>query len=266
MTDAANTAPKISLIVITRNEEELIGQCLKSAAAFCDELIVVDSFSTDRTLEIARGLGARVFERPFEGYIAQKQFALEQARGEWVFSLDADEQATWELSSEIRAALQRPQPAAGYRVRRVLYHLGHYYTRGLYPDWHLRLFRRERARFGGHEPHASVQIDGTNAGSDAGIVAKLNAPILHFSYRDVADHVATINRLSSQAAAEGDPGALTVVKMIANPAWRFLNFYFLRGGFREGGRGLYAAMSAAFYVFLKYAKLYERRLRTQRRL
>lgn len=258
MADAANTTPKISLIVITRNEEELIGQCLNSAAAFCDELIVVDSCSTDRTAEIARGLGARVFERPFEGYIAQKQFALEQAGGEWVFSLDADEQATWELGSEIRATLESPQAAAGYRVRRVLYHLGHYYTRGLYPDWHLRLFRRERARFGGHEPHASVQVEGA--------VAKLNAPILHFSYRDVADHVATINRLSSQAASEGDPGAMTVVKMIANPAWRFVNFYFLRGGFREGGRGLYAAMSAAFYVFLKYAKLYERRLRTQRRL
>jgi glycosyltransferase involved in cell wall biosynthesis len=258
MADAANTTPKISLIVITRNEEELIGQCLNSAAAFCDELIVVDSFSTDRTAEIARGLGARVFERRFEGYIAQKQFALEQAGGEWVFSLDADEQATWELGGEIRATLARPQAAAGYRVRRVLYHLGHYYTRGLYPDWHLRLFRRERARFGGHEPHASVQVEGA--------VGKLKAPILHFSYRGVADHVATINRLSSQAASEGDPGAMTVVKMIANPAWRFVNFYFLRGGFREGGRGLYAAMSAAFYVFLKYAKLYERRLRTQRRL
>jgi glycosyltransferase involved in cell wall biosynthesis len=258
MADAANTTPKISLIVITRNEEELIGQCLNSVAAFCDELIVVDSFSTDRTAEIARGLGARVFERSFEGYIAQKQFALEQAGGEWVFSLDADEQATWELGSEIRATLASPQGADGYRVRRVLYHLGHYYTRGLYPDWHLRLFRRERARFGGHEPHASVQVEGA--------VAKLKAPILHFSYRDVADHVATINRLSSQAASEGDPGAMTVIKMIANPAWRFVNFYFLRGGFREGGRGLYAAMSAAFYVFLKYAKLYERRLRTQRRL
>jgi hypothetical protein len=148
----------------------------------------------------------------------------------------------------------------------VLYHLGHYYTRGLYPDWHLRLFRRERARFGGHEPHASVQIDARESGDEAGAVAKLAAPILHFSYRDVADHVATINRLSTQAAAEGDPGAFTVVKMIANPAWRFFNFYFLRGGFREGGRGLYAAMSAAFYVFLKYAKRYERRLQTQRRL
>ena len=109
-------APKISLIVITRNEEELIGQCLESAAAFCDELIVVDSFSTDRTVEIARGLGARVFQRTFDGYIAQKQFALEQASGEWVFSLDADEQATWELGSEIRATLAAS--AAGRRLPR----------------------------------------------------------------------------------------------------------------------------------------------------
>jgi glycosyltransferase involved in cell wall biosynthesis len=258
MAEQAQAAPKVSLIVITRNEEELIGQCLKSAATFCDELIVVDSFSTDRTVEIARGLGARVFQRPFEGYIAQKQFALEQATGEWALSLDADEQATWELGREIRAALAGAAAADGYRVRRILYHLGHYYTRGLYPDWHLRLFRRARARFGGREPHASVQLDGR--------VATLDAPILHFSYRDVADHVATIDRLSTQAAGEAEPGPFTAVKMFANPAWRFFNFYVLRGGFREGGRGLYAAMSAAFYVFLKYAKLYERRLRTQRRL
>ncbi|HZO82000.1 MAG TPA: glycosyltransferase family 2 protein [Candidatus Binataceae bacterium] len=258
MAEQAQAAPKISLVVITRNEEELIGQCLKSAATFCDELIVVDSFSTDSTVEIARALGARVFQRPFEGYVAQKQFALEQATGEWVFSLDADEQATWELGREIKAALGAAAPADGYRVRRILYHLGHYYTRGLYPDRHLRLFRRRRARFGGREPHASVRLDGR--------VASLHSPILHFSYRDVADHIATIDRLSTQAASEGEPGPFTAVKMFANPAWRFFNFYVLRGGFREGGRGLYAAMSAAFYVFLKYAKLYERRLRTRRRL
>jgi glycosyltransferase involved in cell wall biosynthesis len=259
MADSAEApSPKISLVVITHDEERLIGQCLKSAASFCHELIVVDSFSNDRTAEIARSFGARVLQRPFDGYIAQKQFALEQARGEWVLSLDADEQATWELGRAILKATAEPHAADGYRVRRILFHLGHYYTRGLYPDWHLRLFRRERGRFGGREPHARVIVEGK--------VESLDAPILHFSYRDVADHVSTMNRLSSQAASETDPGALTVVRMIANPAWRFFNFYVLRGGFREGGRGLYAATSAAFYVFLKYAKLYERRLRTERRL
>ncbi len=247
----------LSLIVITRNEEELIGQCLRSAS-FCDELIVVDSFSTDRTVEIARGLGARIFQREFPGYIAQKQFALEQATGEWIFSLDADEQATAGLGREIRAAIAAPDAPDGFRIRRILYHLGHYYTGSLYPDVHMRLFRRNRARFTGREPHAKVEVDGKTG--------RLREPILHFSYRDITDHVATINRLSSQAAREATPGAMTAFKMFANPAWRFFNFYVLRGGFRDGGRGLYAAMSAAFYVFLKYAKLYERRVVTNRQL
>ncbi len=247
--------PTISLIVIARDEEELIGQCLKSAS-FCNEFVVVDSFSTDRTAEIAAGLGAKVFQRKFDGYIAQKQFALGQATSDWVLSLDADEQATYELGRQIEAALASPSPADGYRIQRILYHLGHYYIRPLYPDRPIRLFRRGRARMGGREPHASVIVDGR--------IDRLQAPILHFSYRDVADHVATINRLSSQAALERDAGPLTSIKMIANPAWRFFNFYLLRGGFRDGGRGLYAAMSAAFYVFLKYAKLYERRLKARR--
>jgi len=247
----------ISLIVITRNEEELIGQCLGSVP-FCDELIVVDSFSTDRTVEIARSLGARIFQREFPGYIAQKQFALEQATSEWIFSLDADEQATAALGREITAALAAPDAPDGFRIRRILYHLGHYYTGALYPDVHMRLFRRARARFAGREPHAKVEVDGR--------IGRLREPILHFSYRDIADHVATINRLSTQAALEKTPGVMTAFKMFANPAWRFFNFYILRGGFRDGGRGLYAAMSAAFYVFLKYAKLYERRVVTNRQL
>ncbi len=247
--------PTIALIVIARNEAELIGQCLQSAA-FCDEKIVVDSFSTDRTVENARAHGAKVFEREFAGYIAQKQFALEQAASDWVLSLDADEQLTWDLQREIEATLAAPGRYAGYQIRRILYHLGHYYTRGIYPDYHLRLFRRRGARFGGREPHAKAIIEGA--------VGRLRLPMLHFSYRDVADHVATMNRLTSQSALEAAPGALTPFKMIANPAWRFFNFYLLRGGFLDGGHGLYASMAAAFYVFLKYAKLYERRLQTRR--
>lgn len=247
--------PTIALIVITRNEEQLIGQCLQSAA-FCDEKIVVDSLSSDRTVEIARAHGAKVFEREFPGYIAQKQFALDQASCEWVLSLDADEQLTWILQHEIELALANLGPFAGYQIRRVLYHLGHYYTRGIYPDYHLRLFRRCDARFSGREPHAKVVMGGETG--------RLRSPMLHFSYRDVADHVATMNRLTSQSSLESEPDALTPFKMIANPAWRFFNFYVLRGGFREGGHGLYASMAAAFYVFLKYAKLYERRLQSRR--
>jgi glycosyltransferase involved in cell wall biosynthesis len=247
-------SPTLSLIVVARDEEELIGQCLKSAR-FCDELIVVDAFSTDRTVEIARGLGAQVRQRQWAGYVAQKQFCLEQATGEWVLLLDADEQATYDLGVEIRRVIASPTACDGYRIRRVLYHLGHYFTRPIYRDDPVRLFRRDRAHIGGSDPHDKVIVQGA--------LGRLSAPILHFSYRDVADHVATINRFSSVAALEQEPTAFTPLKMVANPAWRFFNFYFLRGGFRDGGRGLYAATTAAFYVFLKYAKLYERRLKTR---
>ncbi|HEY2106497.1 MAG TPA: glycosyltransferase family 2 protein [Candidatus Binataceae bacterium] len=247
--------PRLALIVIARNEQELIGDCLRSAS-ICDELIVVDSFSTDATVEIARGLGARVYEREFAGYIAQKQFALEQATADWVLSLDADEQLTFGLRGEIQAALGSPNPAVGYEIRRILYHLDHYYSRSIYPDFHLRLFRREAAHFSGQEPHAKAVVNGD--------VRRLKSALLHFSYADIADHVATMNRLTTQSAAQAPYRLLTPLKMFANPAWRFFNFYVLRGGFLEGTSGLYASMAAAFYVFLKYAKVYERKLKERR--
>ncbi len=248
--------PKISLIVISRDEEALIGQCLRSAW-FCEEKILVDSFSTDRTAEIAKSLGANVYQHEFTNYVMQKQMALDRASGEWVLLLDSDEQATHDLGNEILAAVCAPNPADGYQIRRVLYHLGHYYPWGIYPDRPVRLFRRERSHIGGRDPHDRVVVNGR--------IDRLEHPILHFSYRDIADHVATINRFSTRAAMEQAPTAFTPVRMLTNPIWRFFNFYVLRGGFRDGGRGLYAAMSAAFYVFLKYSKLYERRLK-QRKL
>jgi len=244
----------VSLIVITRDEQALIGQCLASAASFCRELVVVDSGSKDRTAEIARNMGAEVITHEFTDYVRQKQFALDHASSDWVLLLDADEQASYELGEEIESVLCSTHPADGYRIPRVLYHLRHYYTRAIYRDRPVRLFRRERGRIGGADPHDKVVIDGR--------IASLHAPILHFSYRDIADHVATMNRFSTRGAAQTAPSPLTAVRMFTHPLWRFFNFYVLRGGFLDGGPGLYAAMSAAFYVFLKYAKVYERRRAT----
>src|SRR5215470_16460972 len=202
--------PQISLITITKNEEELIRQCLNSAW-FCEEKIVVDSFSTDRTVEIARQCGAQVFQHEFTDYVRQKQMALDHATGEWVLLMDADEQATHDLGSEIL---------------------------------------RERGHIGGRDPHDKVVVDGK--------VTRLRGRILHFSYRDITDHVATMNRFSSRAAAEHEPTRFTPLKMVVNPVARFFVFYIVRGGFLDGIRGFYAAATSAFYVFLKYAKLYER--------
>ncbi|HUY28766.1 MAG TPA: glycosyltransferase family 2 protein [Candidatus Binataceae bacterium] len=246
---------KISLITITKNEQALIGQCLKSAW-FCFEKIVVDSFSDDRTVEIARGAGAQVFQHKFTNYVMQKQMALDRATGDWVLLMDADEQATHDLGCEIVRTLAAAPAQDGYRIRRLLYQLDHYYPHGIYPDTPVRLFRRERGHIGGRDPHDKVVVEGE--------IGQLAAPILHFSYRDVTDHVATMNRFSSRSALEFEPTKFTPFKMIANPVWRFFNFYFLRGGWRDGGRGLYAAMTSAFYVFLKYAKMYERRLERNR--
>lgn len=250
------TRPTISLIVITRDEEEFIGQCLKSASSFCDELIVVDSLSTDLTVEIAKGLGAQVFEREFTNYVRQKQIALDYAASEWVLLLDADEQATYELAREIESTLSALNPAEGYRIGRVLYHLNYYYTRPIYHDRPVRLFRRECGRIGGVDPHDKVIVNGR--------IARLRSPILHFSYSDIADHVATMNRFSTRSAAEIEPTALSAVRMFTHPLWNFFNFYIFRGGFLDRGPGLYAAMTAAFYVFLKYSKVYERYLKTRR--
>jgi glycosyltransferase involved in cell wall biosynthesis len=245
--------PTISLIVITRDEQELIGQCLASAS-FCDELIVVDSGSTDRTVEIAKGLGAKVFDQPFTDYVRQKQIALDYATSEWVLLLDADEQATHDLGIEIVQTVKSSGATAGYRIPRLLYHLMHYYTRPIYRDRPVRLFRRDRGHIGGVDPHDKVIVNGR--------VERLASPILHFSYRDIADHVATIKRFSTRGAAEIEPSAFAALQMFSHSLWRFFNFYFLRGGFLDGGRGLYAAMTASFYVFLKYAKAYERHLKT----
>jgi glycosyltransferase involved in cell wall biosynthesis len=248
--------PSVSLIVITRDEEAVIGHCLASARSFCRELVVVDSGSTDRTVEIARGMGAVVIAHEFTDYVRQKQIALDHANSEWVLLLDADEQATYELRREIERVISSPDAVAGYRIPRVLFHLRHYDTRALYRDRPVRLFRRKLGHIGGTDPHDKVIV--------AGSVKRLQAPILHFSYRDIADHIDTMNRFSTRGAAQLAPSPLTVVRMLTHPLWSFFNFYVLRGGFLDGGPGLYAAMSTAFFVFLKYAKVYERRLSTVR--
>ena len=205
---AMTKRPAVSLIVITRDEETLIGQCLESARSFCDELIVVDSLSTDRTVEIAKGLGALVFEQEFTDYVRQKQIALDHASSEWVLLLDADEQATYELGREIERTLSASDSADGYRIQRVLYHLRHYYRRPIYRDRPVRLFRRERAHIGGIDPHDKVFVNGR--------IKRLRSSILHFSYHDIADHVATMNRFTTRGAAEIEPTAWSAVRMFTH--------------------------------------------------
>lgn len=248
MTD--ETPGRVSATIICFNEEATIREALESVK-WCDEIVVVDSFSTDRTVEICREYTDRIFQRAWPGFVEQKAFALEQARMPWLLNLDADERVSPALRTEIQAVLRAPG-SDGYYVPRLVYYLDRWWWRGgWYPDYRLRLFRREHAVWGGVDPHEKVVLRGRKT--------RLKSPLLHFTYRDTSAHVATINYFTGVAARElrlrGRKASMR--DLILRPAWRFLRFFVARRGFLEGIAGLFVAQSAAFYVFTKYAKLWE---------
>lgn len=244
--------PKVSAIVVCFNEEERIEACLESLR-WCDEIVVIDAFSTDRTAEISRRYTDRLIQREWAGYRDQKAFAHSQASMEWVLLVDSDERVTAALRSEIQAALARDRGAyAGYAVPRLVNYLGRWWWRGgWYPDYDIRLFRREKATWGGTDPHEKILVDGK--------VRRLKACLHHYSYRDIEDHLQRINRFTSISSRELKKagGRWRLSDALLRPAARFFGSYVLKRGFMEGFAGFYVAVTAAVYVFLKYAKLWE---------
>jgi glycosyltransferase involved in cell wall biosynthesis len=241
--------PKISTIVITLNEEENLERCLASVKPFSDEIVVVDSGSTDATCAIARRFTDRVVHQDWLGYGRQKQFALEQASNEWVLSIDADEEVPVELRSEIE---QLDFARDGYLLPRKVRYLNRWILHGgWYPGHVLRLFRKDRARFTDEILHESVVVEGSTG--------RLQNPLAHYSYRDVSDHVAKINEFTTLAARqmEAKGRRAGVLQLTLSPSFEFLRMYLLKGGCLDGFPGLLVAGLHAFYVFLKYAKLWE---------
>ncbi len=240
----------LTCTIVCYDEEENIRAALESVK-WCDEIVVVDSFSRDRTVEICREYTDRIYQREWPGFVEQKAFALEQARHPWVLNLDADERVSAELRREIEETLRQPT-ADGYYIPRLVYYLGRWWHRGgWYPDYRLRLFRRDRVVWGGVDPHEKVILHGRSA--------RLRGALLHYTYRDIADHLATINGFTGVSARElflrGKQASLA--DLFLRPLWRFVRYFVLRLGFTEGVAGLFVAQSAAFYVFAKYAKLWE---------
>jgi glycosyltransferase involved in cell wall biosynthesis len=215
--------------------------------------VVVDSFSTDRTAEICRAYTDKFIQHPWAGYRAQKAFAHSQATKDWVMLVDSDERVTAELRDEIRSALKRDGGAyAGYMVPRLVRYLGRWWWRGgWYPDYDVRLFKRDRATWGGLDPHEKILVSGR--------VRRLKNCLHHYSYRDMSDHLQRINRFTSIAARElKNSGARwRLGDALLRPAGRFFRSYVVKRGFAEGFAGFYVAVTAAVYVFLKYAKLWE---------
>ena len=232
------------------NEEDRIGACLASLD-FCDEIVVVDSHSTDATREVAAAAGARVIERDWPGHVAQKEFAIRAARHEWVLCVDADERVSPALRAEMLALRDAGFPVhAGWRFPRLSSYLGEPVRYGTwYPDRQLRLFDRRRGRWSGHDPHDRVELEGS--------IGRLEGDLLHDPYRDLSEHVRTIDTyttLSAQGMHERGRRA-SLLDVAFRPVLRFVGFYVFGRGFLHGWRGLVLSALHAHNGFLKYAKL-----------
>jgi glycosyltransferase involved in cell wall biosynthesis len=203
-------------------------------------------------VDIARRFTRRVLVNPWPGYRAQKQFALDAATGEWVLNVDADERITPELASEIRARLADvPDDVAGFAIPRLVSYLGRWWYRGgWYPRRIVRLMRRSAATWDGTDPHERANVTGR--------VLALRAPILHYTYEDIADHLRSANTLTTVAARQGRRRRrVGFARLVGEPAWRFLRSYIFKRGAAEGLPGLFVAATDAFYVFLRWAKVRE---------
>jgi glycosyltransferase involved in cell wall biosynthesis len=245
------TAPRVSIVVITLDEEDHLRRCLESVA-WADEIVVVDAESLDKTVQIAREFTDRVILHPWAGFATQKNFAVEQTTGDWVLSMDADEEASPELREEIAAAIADSQVCDGYAIRRRNVFLGRWMRYGgLYPDWQVRLFRRGCGRFVERAVHESVIVDGT--------LGRLRGHLMHRSYTGVTDFCERANRYSSLAADEWirEGRRVGARELVVRPLGRFMSMYVLQRGFLDGRRGLLLAALYAYYVFMRTAKVWE---------
>lgn len=240
----------LSLVVITLNEERNIERCLKSVP-FASEVIVVDSFSSDQTAALAQNFGAVVIQEKWRGFGAQKAFAAEKARYDWILSLDADEALSPELQEEIIARFASLDPLTGYRLPRLSYHLGRWIRYGgWYPDYQLRLFNRKHASWTPVALHEKVQASRTQ---------KFEKPIFHWVFQGVSDQVRTNDKYSSLSAEElfNKGKRFSYLKLIFKPYFKFFEAYLFKRGFLDGLPGFIIAIGASYSLFLKFAKLWE---------
>jgi glycosyltransferase involved in cell wall biosynthesis len=238
----------LSVIVATFNEEENLPQLLKSIS-FADEVVICDSGSTDRTVEIAREHGCLVVHKRFDGFGPAKQAALVRATGDWVLSLDADERLDDVAAKEIRSALNGQ--FTGYRIKRRSFFLGRWLRHsGWYPDWVLRLFRREQGCFGNDLVHEGVTVDGE--------IARLEGHILHYTDPSLTHYLKKLNRYTSLSAEMlYRQGKRFHFWHLFKPPFLFWKMYLLKLGFLDGFQGLLLALLSSFHVFCKYVKLWE---------
>src|SRR5579864_8361270 len=239
---------KITATIITLNEERNIARAIESLRC-CDEIVVLDSGSSDRTVELAEKFGARVIESPWRGYAGQKNWAAGQASHDWILSLDADEALSEALEGEIWSLKKSGPKYDAYTMPRLAQYLGRWILHsGWYPDRKVRLYHRAKAKLVGNFVHESVHVDG--------LVGHLDANLLHFTCDSLSEHLKTMDRYTTLAAEQllATGQKITWGRLIFEPPWTFFQTYFVKLGFLDGVEGLAIANMAALYNFVKYAK------------
>ncbi len=246
-----STKTKISAVVRTFNEELNIRDCLESLK-WADEVLVVDALSTDRTVEIAREYTDQVILQEWLGHVGQSQFVTDRAPHLWVFSLDADERVSPELRDEILALDLENTPHDAYDMPRRHFFLRRWINHsGWYPDRNIRLFRKDRCRWGGYEPHDKIQVPGS--------LASLKGDLHHYIYRDMNHFAETKNRYATRTARDHFKTGRksTLIHITLRPLFTFFDRYLIRRGILDGLAGYVISVMEAYGVFLKYIKLYE---------
>lgn len=241
---------KLSVSIISLNEEKRIRDALESVV-WADEIVIVDSYSSDRTLKICREYTEQIFQVPWQGYVEQKNIANAKCSYNWILNLDADEVVSPELAAEIQALLADEPLHTGYYMPRRTYYLGAWIRHcGWYPDEKLRLFDKRQGEWVGQALHEKIELRGSTA--------KLQHDLYHYTYENIEDHLNTINNYSSIAASQKQ-GTVNGLGILGHTLFAFFKKFIVKQGFRDGSRGLIVSLLSAFTVAAKYAKLWERR-------
>lgn len=241
---------RISACIISYNEEKKIEDCLKSLDGVVDEIVVVDSLSTDKTKDIVRKYTDKIYDQKFLGHVEQKNLAVEKANNDWILSLDCDERLTDELKNSILEIKDNLEAADAYRMARKTFYVYRWLNHCWYPDYKTRLFNRNSAHWAGINPHDHVEVNGNN-------ITILNGDLLHFSFNSISEHIRTIDLFTEIGAEEiiKRNKSVNILCPWTHGLWTFLKLYLLKRGFMDGYAGLVVAVLSGMHAFVKYNKV-----------